>query len=74
MNYKNWTDEELIRQGKRLAVALPKAWQYLKTMPQNTPQQAAQFMRDMEAVQCGELTLKLLRDEYKHRKSNNLQA
>ena len=69
MNYKNWTDEELIRQGKRLAAAIPKAKQYIKTAPQNTMIEIYQLMKDIEAVNLGEYTLKLLRDEYNHRKS-----
>ena len=69
MNYKKWTDEELIRQGKRLAAAIPKAKQYIKTAPQNTMIEIYQLMKDIEAVNLGEYTLKLLRDEYNHRKS-----
>jgi len=70
MNYKNWTDEELIRQGKRLAAAIPKAKQYIKTAPQNNFAEIYQLMKDIEAIHLGEHTLKLLRDEYKRRKSN----
>ncbi len=69
MNYKTWTDEELIRQGKRLAAALPKAKAYLRVAPQNTYPEIYQLMKDIEAVNLGEHTLKLLRDEYTNRKS-----
>ena len=71
MNYKKWTDEELIRQGKRLAAALPKAKQYLRVAPQNTYPEIYQLMKDIEAVNLGEHTLKLLRDEYTNRKSKH---
>jgi len=76
MNYKKWTDEELIRQGKRLAAALPKAKAYLRVAPQNTYPEIYQLMKDIEAVNLGEHTLKLLRDEYTNRKSkrNNSQT
>lgn len=76
MNYKKWTDEELIRQGKRLAAAIPKAKQYIKNAPQNTMIEVYQLMKDIEAVNLGEHTLNLLRDEYNHRKSkrNNSQT
>ena len=76
MNYKTWTDEELIRQGKRLAAALPIAKQYLRTAPQNNFTEIYQLMKDIEAINLGEYTLKLLRDEYKHRQSqrNNNKA
>lgn len=69
MNYKKWTDEELIRQGKRLAAAIPKAKQYIKTAPQNTMIEIYQLMKDIEAVNLGEHTLQLLRNEYISRKS-----
>jgi len=69
MNYKNWTDEELIRQGKRLAAALPKAKQYLRVAPQNTYPEIYQLMKDIETVNLGEHTLQLLRNEYISRKS-----
>jgi len=71
MNYKKWTDEELIRQGKRLAAALPKAKAYLRVAPQNTYPEIYQLMKDIEAVNLGEHTLKLLRDEYTNRKSKH---
>lgn len=71
MNYKNWSDEELIRQGKRLAAALPKAKIYLRKAPQNTMIEIYQLMKDIEAVNLGEYTLKLLRDEYTNRKSKH---
>jgi hypothetical protein len=71
MNYKTWTDEELIRQGKRLAAALPKAKAYLRVAPQNTYPEIYQLMKDIEAVNLGEYTLKLLRDEYTNRKSKH---
>ena len=68
MKYKTWTDEELIRQGKRLAAALPKAKQYLRVAPQNTYPEIYQLMKDIEAVNLGEYTLQLLRNEYRNRK------
>lgn len=71
MNYKKWTDEELIRQGKRLAAAIPKAKIYLRKAPQNTMIEIYQLMKDIEAVNLGEYTLKLLRDEYTNRKSKH---
>ena len=71
MNYKNWSDEELIRQGKRLAAAIPKAKIYLRKAPQNTMIEIYQLMKDIEAVNMGEYTLKLLRDEYTNRKSKH---
>ena len=76
MKYKTWTDEELIRQGKRLAAALPKAKAYLRIAPQNTYPEIYQLMKDIEAINLGEYTLQLLRDEYRHRQSqrNNHKA
>lgn len=70
MKYKQWSDEELIRQGKRLAELIPKAWAQIKKAPQTTYKEVYYLLKDIEAVNLGQHTLQLLRDEYKRRKSN----
>lgn len=71
MNYKTWTDEELIRQGKKLADAIPRAWQIVKSQQTNTAAEKYKLAKDIEAINLGEHTLQLLRNEYRNRK--NLQ-
>ncbi|MEY4432541.1 MAG: hypothetical protein RLZZ44_671 [Bacteroidota bacterium] len=69
MKYKKWSDERLISEGKKLAMLLPKAWAYVRKAPQNNTREVYELMKDIEAIQLGEKTLKLLRDEYQFRKS-----